>query len=379
MNPSPAFSRRVILGAGAALAIGACGGDEAPTPPPSGGTGPTPSPGPTGSVVPAGNRVLGISPTEREADDFNPVVDLLLAAGCSNATLSLYWDEIETAPGVYDPQPNFAQIANQYYPSRNVSLSVSIVGIDTNVDRRPADLAALPYDHPEVIARYRGVIDWVLDQMRDTRITNFAIGNEVDGLLAADPDLWPAYTAAFGELAQFVRDKRPGLTVGSKVTFGAVFDADTRALYLPLLDLSDAAMVTYYPLADDFMARELGDVARDFALLAALPAGKPVHLLECGYPSAAALGSSEAQQAEFVSACFAGWDEHRDRIAQIDFFALHDFSPAIVDELRQYYGISQNGAAFLGSLGLRKWPGEGRDKQGWTRFGLESASRGFGT
>ena len=378
MKPEPAFTRRSVLGAAAVLALGGCGADEAAQPPVSGGAGPTPSPGPTGTVVPAGNRILGISPTEREVDDFDGVVDLLLASGCTNASLSLYWDEIESAPGVYNPEPNFAQIANQYYPARNVSLSVSIVGIDTNVDRRPADLAALPFDHPEVVARHRNLIDWLLDQMPDTEITNLAIGNEIDALLGSDPDQWASYTAAFVEIAQFARAKRPGLAVGSKVTLNAVFDTATRALYLPLLGLSDAAMLTYYPLSGDFLARGVGDVAADFSLFAALPADKPVHLLECGYPSAADLGSSETQQADFISACFAAWDDHRDRIAQIDFFALHDFSPSIVEQLRQYYGISQNGASFLGSLGLRTWPGQGSAKQAWDRFGMESATRGFG-
>ncbi|MCK0098387.1 hypothetical protein MWU38_03225 [Qipengyuania sp. S6317L1] len=327
---------------------------------------------------PAGNRILGLVPTEREAGDFNPVIDLLEEAGARNSSLSLYWDQIETSPGVFDPDPNFVSIANQFYNLRRFPLTVSLSGIDTNTDRRPPDLAGLAYDDPAVVERYVTVARWVIDNLADVAISCFSMGNEIDATLAADTEAWAAYRSFFAKVAPALRTMRKGLVIGSKATFGVINEEPARSEYRALLQDADAAMLTYYPLRPDFSVKPLDQIATDFEAMVAFAREKPVRILECGFPSSQLLGSSEAMQADFISAVFAAWDAKAAQISHIDFFSLHDFSPAIVQELGAYYGIgSDRFAAFLGTLGLREWADEGSDKLGWRRFMQEAKARGF--
>ena len=303
---------------------------------------------------------------------------MLVDSGARNSHIQLYWDQIEVSPGVYDPDPNFAAIANLFYAPRGLPLSLTVAGIDTNNDRRPADLLPLPYDHPDVIARYKALIDWIMGQMPDLELTIFSVCNEVNELLGTDTAAWDAFRGFFDAVAPHIRSLRPGVPVSSKVTSPAALEATQRAQYAELVDLADGVFLTYYPLQPDFGVRPLTTVMSDFESMANFPGSKPVHLLECGYPSSTLLGSSEQLQADFVSEVFTAWDRFQDRIVQLDYFALHDFDPAVVTELENYYRlVNPRFAAFLGTLGLRTWDGLGTDKLGWPRFVAEAQARGF--
>lgn len=367
------IDRRLFI-AGAMVSLVGCGPSE------EGATTPQTAkkPSPASPIVPAGKRILGVVPTEREAEDFNLVIDLLEEAGARNSSLSLYWDQIETAPGVYAPDPNFVKIANQFYNLRGFPLTVSLSGIDTNTDRRPPDLAGLPHNDPEVVKRYVAMARWVIDNLADVTISCFSVGNEIDATLAGDAEAWAAYRSFFAQVAPALRAMREGLVIGSKATSSVLSEEPARGEYRALLQDADAAMLTYYPLRPDFSVKPLSQIATDFETMVELAEGKLVRILECGFPSAELLGSSQAMQADFISSVFAAWDVHSAQISHIDFFSLHDFSPAIVDELSDYYGIgSDRFAAFLGTLGLREWAGEGADKLGWQRLVQEAKARGF--
>ena len=121
-------------------------------------------------------------------------------------------------------------------------------------------------------------------------------------------------------------------------------------------------MTTYYPLKDDFSAKEPGVVSQEIASLVSAYTDKPVYLLEAGYPSSASLGSSEEKQAQFVREMFKAWDIHRARLKIVNFIWLHDMSSREVAALEKYYGVSSTGfSGFLGTLGLRTH--DGKDKQ----------------
>ena len=215
MNRPLAFSRRQALLGGAALLV-ACGSDESvPV------TGVTPTPSPLASPVPAGSRILGISPTERQDGNFDAVIANLQNARVSNATISFAWDDIETSPGTYAPDPNFPAIANLYYPAMGVSLTVVIVGIDTTADRRPADLQGLAWDDPRIVTRFRAMQDWLIEQLRDVTITAWSIGNEVDAALADDAASWRAWRRFFEQVAPPARARLGNVPVGSIAKMGS--------------------------------------------------------------------------------------------------------------------------------------------------------------
>jgi len=123
-----------------------------------------------------------------------------------------------------------------------------------------------------------------------------------------------------------------------------------------LTDL-DSAALTYYPLNTDFSVRPVSAVATDFALMTTEIPGKNILLQECGYPSSPVNRSSEVLQADFISAVFDAWDNHRNRIRLVDLAWQYDVSSTTVDQWVIDFGMTGNPdeaafRAYLGTLGL---------------------------
>ena len=59
------------------------------------------------------------------------------------------------------------------------------------------------------------------------------------------------------------------------------------------------------------------------------------------------LGSSEDEQAAFVSNAFAGWQGiGGTKMPFLNFFLMHDFSQGMCDQFAQYYGDPNDAAAW---------------------------------
>jgi len=368
----------ISLATGSLLAAGlACGerGDE-PMPVPVPASELTPSaiePPP----APRGERLLGIDVTQAEDGDYDAAMDIVQSVGAEVVSLSLFWDDIETQPGEYAPTPNWLEIANAYYPARDVKLSLVISVIDTNNKRLPADLADAPFDDPAVIGRFKGLLDYVFSQIPDLEITSLAIGNEIDGYLGADPSLWRQYQTFYEAASAHARAMRPDLPVGTKATFAGL-TGYARERLQELNRSSDVIMVTYYPLNDDFTVKDPSVVAADFEALIAVYPDRPIYVLEAGYPSSADCGSSEPKQAAFVRQLFRAWDAHASQIQLLFFTWLTDLPHSSVGDLTDYYAVSDNRfAEFLRTLGLRTYSGSGSDKQALRALEAEAKARGW--
>ena len=313
--------------------------------------------------------------TQADGESFDDALALVQAAGVQATSLPVFWDEIERAPGVFDPDPNWLAIADAFYPGAGIQIVLGIHPIDTNQDRRPADLQGRPFDDPQVIARYGALLEWALSQTPDLDLVVLSVGNEVDALLGSDAEAWAAYGRFFDAARARVHQTRPGLHVGAKATYGGLM-GDSQSALQALNARADALLVTYYPLGPDFAAHPpsavQGDVDR---LLAAYPDG-PVHLLETGYPSGTSCGGSPGRQADFVREVFRAWDRHAARIRSVEFTWLTDIAPATVDAYVDYYGVDD--ACFrdyLGTLGLREH--DGSSKPAWDRLVEEAEARGW--
>ncbi|MFZ6029235.1 MAG: hypothetical protein ACOYYS_16100 [Chloroflexota bacterium] len=326
-------------------------------------------------VTPKGHRILEIDITEGAQDDYEQALQRALEAGAGAVSLSLGWDDIETAPGVYRPDPNWLEVANLYYGGRDLPVSLVISTIDTGVDRRPADLRDRPYDDPETIARFQAMLDYVFTQIPDLELTSLAIGNEIDAALGADAAMWQQYTAFFQATADHARSLRPHLRVGSKAMFPGV-TGYAQQHFLALNEHSDLVMVTYYPLDAGFQVQEPSRVEADMGKLASIYPERTIFLAEAGYPSSEVNGSSEEAQSQFIHHLFAAWDAHADQIELVSFAWLTDLSPENVTDFQAYYGVSDKAfCEFLRTLGLRTF--DGRDKPAWLRLQAEAEARGW--
>jgi hypothetical protein len=327
------------------------------------------------SFTPKGERQLSIDITEAVTGDYGDAFTLATSVGMQVTSLSLSWDELESSPNHYGTQENLLELANDFYSQQGVAISLALTPIDTNNLRLPTYLKDKAFDDPEVIERFKRLLDYVFSQLPDLELSSLAIGNEIDSYLGTNKQLWQQYTRFFQETSAYARSKRSGLLVGSKLGFGGL-TGEAHTLSANLIQTSDVVMLTYYPLNNDFTVKNPDVVHEDFAKLVKLFPNKPIYILEAGYPSSPLLGSSEETQADFVREIFRAWDTQAEHIKLLDFLWLHDIPPAVVEELGDYYGFrDEKFLAYLATLGLRTFDGE--DKEAFKVLGLETKQRGW--
>lgn len=329
--------------------------------------------------APKGDRRLGMHVNMSENRDYGHAFNLARNAGTEVVTLHLNWDDLEKSPGMLDNE--YLRLAEFFYPASGVKLHLSLNPVDTNRMRLPRDLEKKRLNTPEVIERFKKALDYVFETVPNVTLQSLALGNEVDAAFGAKEESWKDYLEFFKAAREHVRTKRPKVPVGVALQFSTLAGPvpnPARRMARELAMVGDAAMVTYYPLNPDFSVRFPGSVSGDLqALFEALP-GKPVFLVEAGYPSSDLLRSSPEKQKTFIEGLFRAWDRFKDRVPLICISWLHDITEASVNEFTQYYGTSsRNFRAYLGTLGLRTGRGSGEDKPAFTALVKEAKARGW--
>ena len=329
------------------------------------------------NVVPRGDRRLEIDITDAENGDYNQSISLVKDAGAESVSLSVFWDEIETSPGAFAPDPNWLEIANLYYPGQDLQVSLVISVLDTTAVRLPSDLAGKSFTDPEVINRFKALLDYIKSQVPDLKLTSLAIGNEIDGVLGNNSKEWENYNTFFTPAAEYARKLWPGIPVGTKIMFDGLIGSSAESARKLNQD-ADVIMVTYYPLAGDFTVRDPSLVQEDFNQIALMYPEKEIHFAEIGYPTSETNNSSPEKQAAFIQNMFLAWDEHASHITVLSFVWLTDLPQASVAVYEEYYGFDDPAfAEFLRTLGLRTYPGNGEDKIGFQVFIAEAKARGW--
>lgn len=325
-------------------------------------------------VRPRGDRILSLSVNETDTVGYSAALNTAMQAGITAVSLPQNWDDLETGPGVYHPEPNFLAVADRFYTGTGLTVSLGINPIDTTRVHLPEDLRGKAWDDPQVIERYKRLLDYALGQVKSLELTCLTIGNEIDGVLRT-PAEWKAYTRFFREVADYARGYWPGIRVGTKGMLRGM-TGRYREEFQRLNRYADVVMVTYYPLNDDFTVAPPRQVHADFDALIKLYPDRPVYVMEIGYPSGEGLGSSRLAQADFISEAFAMWDRYADVIGYMEFTWMHEQPEYQLDVWAEYYGIDDsNFREFLGTLGLRE--NDGRNKAAFERFLREADRRGW--
>lgn len=328
-------------------------------------------------VLPKGNRQLEIDITDAENGDYDQSIALVKEVGAESVSLSVFWDEIETAPGTFAPDPNWLEVANLYYPGQDFQVSLVISVLDTSEVRLPADLAGKSFADPEVISRFRAFLDFIKSQIPDLKLASLAIGNEIDGVLDSDSGAWEQYSIFFTPAAEYARGLWPEVPVGAKVMFEGLTGSTSKYAW-DLNQSTDVVMVTYYPLQGDFSVKDPEVILEDFARITEMYPDQEIHFAEVGYPTSEINNSSPEKQAAFIHNMFLAWDNHSSQITLISYAWLTDLSQASVKEYENYYGLPDPAfGEFLRTLGLRTYPGSGEDKIGFQVFQAEAKARGW--
>ncbi|MBI9049138.1 MAG: hypothetical protein JEZ00_06955 [Anaerolineaceae bacterium] len=330
---------------------------------------------PVGEVVTGGDRILVLDVNELDDKDYDYVLNVAKKAGAQAVTLAVHWDDIETAPGLFNPDPNWLAVANQYYSANEMRVALTIAVIDTNNLRVPADLKDKSFDDPQMITRFNALLDYASTQLPDLKLTNLAIGNEIDIYLGSDAEQWAAYEVFFRETSQHARTLFSGVPIGTKITFENI-PGKIKPFAQSINQYSDAVFITYYPLESDFSVRTPQTAQPDFAVLTETFAGQPIYLLEVGYPSGEDNQSSYEMQQQFIHEMFQVWDAHADQIQLISYTWLNDPSEDSVQWLTHYYRMSSKGfISYLATLGLHTNTGEA--KPAFQQWHAEVQARGW--
>lgn len=213
--------------------------------------------------------------------------------------------------------------------------------------------------------RFKALLRHVLERLDGVDILALSIGNEVAAYLGESEIAWNAYEAFFAEVAAHTKAVPPGMQVGVKMQYSGLVD-DTVEQADAMNAHADAILATYYPLNADFTVRPPWQVDEDIGRLMALYPEKELMLLECGYPTAQLLNSSEELQQDFIGHTFDMWDHYSLWLKAICFRWLHDRPEEEIEWLTTYYGNDdERFVAFLSSLGLSY-------ADGTSKLGLET-------
>ncbi len=314
------------------------------------------------ALLPAGSAMaqrLGMSITESSMGDYDADVNQALRAGIEFASLTVFWDEAEQN-GTYAADPDWPAIANSYYPGKGLGLVLSLPVIDTVTDRRPENLRALPFDDPQVLARFEPYLRAVLERLQDTDLVAISIGNEVDGVLQTAQE-WQEFARFFAGARLRVKALRPQTPVGFTTTWGGMQGPYALAANAA----SDALFINYYPLDAGYHVIAPTDISNQLDRMIALAGDKPVFLTETGYPSGGC-GSSEAMQKEYLQQLFAALESRRAEIPLVELVWLHDVGDQATDYYGQYYGESNPCfLSYLRTLGLRSFDNHDKPAFEW--------------
>ena len=290
-------------------------------------------------------------------------------------SLSLDWDDIETAPGKYDF--HLLAIANAFYPAHNVALDLFIRPVDTNGEHLPKDLKGRALDSPLVLERFNQMMDMALAQIPAVHLNLLSIGNEVDLGFGQNDKLWKEYDTFFRETRNHVKSERANVKVGCSATlYGLIGKAKERMQVINRL--SDFVIVTYYPINPDFTVKSPQVVPQEIDELTRVYPNRIIYFSEIGYPSSPVLGSSEEKQKEFIDEVFKAWDQHATQIPYVTFTWLSDLSVSAVAHFTEYYHLKDNKfQEYLRTLGLRTYEGHGVDKPAFVELTRQAKSRGW--
>lgn len=370
-RPRPEYGTRllamaILLG----LVTAACGSQ------PRSSASPTPAPSGTPQ---AGARWMAISAFPRSVPTSTPkdlvdAIDLVYNAGSRGYFESKSWKAIEPRTGglsIADLKTSLNYLGNT---RKFTVLMLGIQVINTTAKETPADLAGVAFDSPQMKTRFHALVDAIKPAL-NSRVKYLSIGNEVDAYLSLHPAEWDAYRAFFLDAQQYVHSVLPGIAVGVTATFDGARGPNASRV-AAMAAAADVWILTYYPLGAGFKPRAASTATADIAQMISIVKGKPLVLQEVGYPSAAALGSSEAAQADFVANVMAAWKDQGARIPFLNFLGLHDTSPSQCDVYAAYYGQPGSAAfkAYLCSLGLRH--ADGTPKAAWQRLNDTAKSTG---
>lgn len=339
----------------------------------------------TNAQLPKGDRVFAWQVDMAENNDYDLAFGFASEACQESTHISFTWSGLEPDAGAFDSDyiASRLDIANIYYPLNDVKVEMQFAVTNIAIKEVPSDLAAISFDDPFLIERFKTALDTVFLHIPDIDLAALNIGNESDILFGTDEELYISFKTFLDSVVPYAKDTYfdlygKELKVGTTFTLGGLTSPEKLDYCQMVNEGLDIVTVTYYPLAPDFTMESPDVVSDDFdALVALYPSvDQPIYFAECGYASSETCNSSEELQAQFFSAVFEEWDAHYDNIKYLTIFKSTDWSAADVIFFEEYLGIDDPiFLEYLRTLGVRSWEGDGTTKLAYEFILCELESR----
>lgn len=331
-------------------------------------------------IVPKGDRMLGVDFGDA-AEDGAAGTDLARELGAEATTVHLLWSLLETAPGVFDgAQAGLLPGINDLLATDGFALNLTVSPVVQDQLTVPGDLedllknGGLRFDAPEIVDRFRALLDFVHGQLPDVAVVSLQIGHEIDRHLAVEPSpqFWEGYFRFFLAVREHARSLwGADVPVGITATRRGLVTEPTASLMSALNSSTDIVSATYLPRNDDFTVVEPEDVRGQVVQLLNRYPGRRISFQTVAFPSAPATRSSRTMQSQFLWAFFDTWDAHASRIPFVSFARLHDHPPdrARAEAERPVHEATEDStpraAAYFESLGLRTFSVGGEAKSAY--------------
>jgi len=319
--------------------------------------------------VPAWAAQIAVSPYPAHGEaasrkDWQSALKDMDTAGASAMMIAKTWHELEPEKKQYNLAPLAKDMDDNKKAGRAVLLALQ--SINTVKRDMPADLNETDWDAPEMTDRFRALL---AAYPKDAAVPKYvSLANEADVYFDKHPKEVVPFLKFYQRASAAAQAAFPGARMGITVTYEGLRKG-RGAVIQQLVDASDVAIFTYYPVVD-MKPLPVENVGEQLDTLLKVAGTKDVLLQEVGYPSGAGVGSSEDRQAMFFK-LFLSALSSRDQIKLANLFLLHDFTPQLCETFVGYYGfgkvnddLKQKFRDFICTLGLKNT--DGTPKKAWS-------------
>lgn len=324
--------------------------------------------------VQKGQRKFNIAPSEG-ISGFPETFAAMQEVGVGLVELNLEWSYFESEEGVYEDPQGLLQAVG-FYADNDIEIGISLATINTVKRTDPMYLNALPYDDPRYINSFNNLMDWILETIPDRVTVDYvSLGNEINYVLEGEQQ-WDQYRTFMVSAMDHLRKQYPSIKYGAKVTITDGLLGDERDEILDVINISDVAMLNYYPQDHDFKVLDIDEIEVQLEEVINLVAGN-IYFTEVGYQSGSEFcGSSEEKQAEFYHWLFKFWDDYQSKIEFLQIDWMHDISNQALQNYGAYYGSTDGPfLEYLGTLGLKNY--DESPKLAWEQIKVDAQARGW--
>ena len=325
------------------------------------------------SPLPKAQRRFNIAPSDGQSG-FPATFAAMKEVGVDLVELNLEWTYFEKDEGIYS-DPNGLLQAVGFYADNGIEIGISLATINTVKRTDPEYLNKLSFDDPKYIFSFNNLMIWILETLPDrVNVDYISLGNEINYVLKGEE--WDQFRTFMEKSISHLRKQYPKIKYGAKTTITGGLLGDQTDEILSVIELSDVAMLNYYPQDHQFRVFDLETIESQVDQVLTM-VDKDIYFTEVGFQSGSEFcNSSEVKQARFYHWLFSYWDSHADKIPFVQINWMHDISTLQLNEYAFYYG--SDGAAFLeylGTLGLKNH--NESPKLAWEQIKVEANARGW--